>query len=95
MMEGHGQQSLACPEMAEPVTVKAGDVVMVARGQTFFAVVQRASASELVVMPCDPRVPDRRVKVTEVLGVYRNLGKPAAPPRKLRPSPQMRLDGTT
>jgi hypothetical protein len=81
--------------MAEPVTVKAGDVVMVGRARTFLAVVERASATELAVMPCDPRIPDRRVKVAEVLGVYRNLGKPAAPPRRLRPSPQMRLDGTT
>jgi hypothetical protein len=80
--------------MPEPVTVKAGDVVMIGRSRTFFAVVQRASASELAVVPCDPRVPDRLVKVTEVLGVYRNVGKPAAPPKKLRPSPQMRLDGT-
>jgi hypothetical protein len=81
--------------MAEPVTVQAGDIVMVRRGQTYVAVVQRASATELAVMPCDPRVPDRRVRVSEVIRVYRNVGKPGAPPRKLRPSPQLRLDGTT
>jgi hypothetical protein len=86
---------LAFRWMTERVTVKAGDVVMIGRARTFFAVVERASATELAVMPCDPRVPDRRVKVSEVLAVYRNVGKPAAPPRKLRPSPQMRLDGTT
>ena len=81
--------------MADGVTVQPGDIVMVRRGETYVAVVQRASASELIVMPCDPRVPDRRVRVGEVIGVYRNLGRPAAPPKKLRPSPQLRLDGTT
>ena len=81
--------------MAESVTVRAGDIVMVRRGQTYVAVVQRATASELVVMPCDPRVPDRRVRMGEVIGVYRNIGKPGTPPKRLRPSPQLRLDGTT
>jgi hypothetical protein len=80
--------------MAEPVTVQAGDIVMVRRAETYVAVVQRATATELMVMPCDPRVPDRRVRITEVIAVYRNLGKPGAPPKKLRPSPQLRLDGT-
>jgi hypothetical protein len=80
--------------MAEPVTVQAGDVVMVRRKTTFFAVVQRATATELIVMPCDPALPDRRVRVTEIAAVYRNVGAPGAPPRRLRPSPQLRLDGT-
>jgi hypothetical protein len=80
--------------MAEAVTVQAGDVVIVRRRTTFFAVVQRASATELVVMPCDPALPDRRVRITEVAAVYRNVGVPGAPPRRLRPSPQLRLDGT-
>jgi hypothetical protein len=81
--------------MADVVTVQAGDVVMIRRQTTFFAVVQRASATELVVMPCDPALPDRRVRITEVTAVYRNVGVPGAPPRRLRPSPQLRLDGTT
>jgi hypothetical protein len=81
--------------MADPVTVQAGDVVMVRRRMTFFAVVQRATATEVVVMPCDPALPDRRVRLTEVTAVYRNIGVPGAPPRRLRPSPQLRLDGTT
>jgi hypothetical protein len=81
--------------MAEPVTIQEGDVVMVRRAETFFAVVQRATATELAIMPCDPALPDRRVRVSEVVGVYRRVGAPAAPPRSLRPSPQLRLDGTT
>jgi hypothetical protein len=80
--------------MAEPVTIQAGDIVMVRRGQMFLALVQRASATELAIMPCDPALPDRRVRVSEVTAVYRNIGAPAAPPRRLRPSPQLRLDGT-
>jgi hypothetical protein len=80
--------------MAEPVTVQAGDVVMVQRGQTFMALVQRASATELAIMPCDPALPDRRVRVSEVVAVYRHIGAPAGPPRRLRPSPQLRLDDT-
>jgi hypothetical protein len=80
--------------MAEPVTIQDGDVVMVRRADTFFAVVQRATATELAIMPCDPARRDRRVRVSEVIGVYRHVGAPAAPPRKLRPSPQLRLDGT-
>jgi hypothetical protein len=78
--------------MAEPVTVQAGDIVMVRRGQTYVAVVQRASATELAVMPCDPRIPDRRVRIGEVIGVYRNIGRPGESPKRLRPSPQLRLD---
>jgi hypothetical protein len=78
--------------MAEPVTVRPGDIVMVRRGQVYVAVVQRASATEVVVMPCDPRVPDRRVRLAEVIGVYRNLGRPGETPKRLRPSPQLRLD---
>lgn len=78
--------------MADPVTVQDGDLVMVRRSGTYVAVVQRASATELVIMPCDPRIQDRRIKITEVIAVYRSIGAPASPPRKLRPSPQMRLD---
>ena len=80
--------------MSEPVRVQAGDVVMVRRRKPFLAVVQRASASELTIVPCDPALPDRRVRVGEVSAVYRNIGAPSAPPRRLRPSPQLRLDGT-
>jgi hypothetical protein len=78
--------------MAEPVSAREGDVVMVRRGRTYLAVVQRAAATELAVLPCDPTVPDRRVRVTEVLAVYRNIGRPAQPPKRLRPSAQLRLD---
>ena len=81
--------------MSEPVTVQAGDVVLVRRKVTFLAVVQRASATELAIMPCDPALPDRRVRIGEVSAVYRNIGAPGAVPRRLRPSPQLRLDGTT
>jgi hypothetical protein len=81
--------------MSEPVTVQTGDVVMVRRAGTFLAVVQRASATELAIMPCDPAVPDRRVRVGEIVAVYRNIGAPGRPPRRLSPSPQLRLDGTT
>jgi hypothetical protein len=45
-------------------------------------------------MPCDPALPDRRVRISEVTAVYRHIGAPAGPPRQLRPSPQLRLDGT-
>jgi hypothetical protein len=80
--------------MAGSVTVQDGDLVMVRRGGTYVAIVQRARATELAIMPCDPTIPDRRIKVTEVIAVYRNIGAPADPPRRLRPSLQMRLDGT-
>jgi hypothetical protein len=80
--------------MPEPVSVQDGDVVMVRRGRTFVALVQRASATELAVVPCDPAIPDRRVRISEVTAVYRNIGAPGTPPKRLRPSPQLRLDGT-
>ena len=81
--------------VADPVRVQDGDPVLVRRAPAFYAVVHRASATELAVMPCNPAVPDRRVRVSEVAAVYRNIGAPSPPPRRLRPSPQLRIDGTT
>ena len=41
--------------MPEPVTIQTGDVVMIRRGPAYFALVQRASATELAVMPLTPQ----------------------------------------
>ena len=79
--------------MAEPVEIRDGDVVLVRRGGAYFAVVQRAGASVLVIEPCDRAIPDRRVRVDEVAAVYRQVGPPARTEGRLRPSPrQLRLD---
>jgi hypothetical protein len=81
--------------MADPVTVKDGDLVLVRRGGLFIAWVQRASARELIIEPCDRAIPDRRIRIDEVAAVYRHVGRPGPVPGRLRPSPrQLRLDET-
>jgi hypothetical protein len=79
--------------MAEPVEIRDGDLVMVGRAGLYIAVVLRAGARDLVIEPCDPSIPDKLVRLDEVRAVYRNIGRPAAPEQRLRPSPrQLRLD---
>ncbi|MEA2269661.1 MAG: hypothetical protein QOF29_4089 [bacterium] len=79
--------------MRDPVEIRDGDLVMVSRAGLYVAVVQRAGVRDLVIEPCDPSIPDRRVRVDEVQTVYRNIGRPGVPPQRLRPSPrQLRLD---
>jgi hypothetical protein len=75
------------------VEIRDGDVVLVQRVERYYARVERAGPRDLVIEPMDPRIGDRRVRVTEVREVFRSLGPPAAPPTRLRPSPrQLRLD---
>ncbi|MEA2248207.1 MAG: hypothetical protein QOH46_2736 [Solirubrobacteraceae bacterium] len=79
--------------MTEPVEIHDGDVVLVHRVELYYARVQRAGPRDIVIEPMESRIPDRRVRVDEVRQVYRAIGRPAAPPTRLRPSPrQLRLD---
>ena len=77
--------------MAESVTVQAGDIVMVRRGQTYVAMVQRASASELVVMPLQSASPIASLQ-TQRLGELAILQRCSwlAPTRHGRSRPRRR-----
>ena len=79
--------------MPDPVEIQAGDIVQVQRVELYYARVERAGARDLVITPLDPRVADRRIRVSEVKRVVRDVGTPASAPARLRPSPrQLRLE---
>ncbi len=79
--------------MPDPVEIQAGDIVQVQRVELYYARVERAGARDLVITPLDPRVADRRIRVSEVKRVFRDAGTPATAPARLRPSPrQLRLE---
>ena len=79
--------------MADEVDIRDGDLVLVSRGTTYVAWVQRAGAANLLISPCDRSIPDRRVRRDEIQAVYRRIGRPGTAPGRLRPSPrQLRLD---
>lgn len=79
--------------MSDPVEIREGDLVMVTRGGVYVAWVHRAGPRDVVIQPCDPSIEDRRVSIDEITAVYRLAGRPAAAPKRLRPSPrQLRLD---
>lgn len=79
--------------MPDPVQIRDGDVVLINRRGVFFAVVRRVSPRRISIEPMEPRRRDRSVTAEEIVTVYRALGAPAPPPRRLRPSPQqLRLD---
>jgi hypothetical protein len=76
----------------DPVEVHDGDVVLVRRRGVFFAIVRRVSPRRIAIEPMDPRRRDRSVTLEEIVTVYRAVGAPVAPPKRLRPSPkQLRL----
>ena len=80
--------------MADPVQVRDGDIVLVHRVELYYARVERAGPRDVVVQPLDPRVLDRRVRVTEIKRVFRDVGVPGSVPSRLRPGPrQLRLEG--
>jgi len=77
----------------DAVRPQKGDVVMVNRVRTFFALVERVDGRRLAIRPLDPRIDDTLVRPHEIVQVYRAVGRPARPPKRLRPSPrQLRLD---
>jgi len=77
----------------DPVEIQAGDIVQVQRLELYYARVERAGPRDLVITPLDPRVADRRIRVSEVRRVFRDVGTPASAPARLRPSPrQLRLE---
>jgi hypothetical protein len=80
--------------MADGLELRSGDLVLVRRATTFFAVVTNCTARQVAIEPCDQAVPDRLIRPGEILQIYRPVGRPADPPsRRLRPSPrQLRLD---
>jgi hypothetical protein len=80
--------------MADPADIRDGDLVLVSRGPTYVAWVRHAGARDVIIAPCDPTIPDRRVRRKGVQAVYRLVGRPGpAPTGRLRPSPrQLRLD---
>ena len=79
--------------MPDPVEIRAGDIVRVRRVELYYAVVERAGPRDLAIRPLDPRIRDSRVRIEEVERVFRDIGSPAPPPARLRPSPrQLRFD---
>jgi len=80
--------------MADDVQLRNGDLVLVRRGKTFFAVVSSCAARQVAIEPCDPTIHDRLVRPSEILQVYRPVGRPGdASGQRLRPTPrQLRLD---
>lgn len=80
--------------MADSVDIQDGDLVLVRRGGVYVAWVQRAGARHVVVEPCDRSIRDRRVRVDDIVAVYRRVGSPAQPrDGRLKPSPrQLRLE---
>jgi hypothetical protein len=80
--------------MADRVDVRDGDIVLVQRVEMFYARVERAGPRDVVIQPLDPRIVDRRVRLTEIRRVFRDVGVPGLAPSQLRPGPrQLRLDG--
>jgi hypothetical protein len=79
--------------VAEEVEIRDGDIVQVRRVELYYARVERAGARDVVIQPLDPRIADRRVRLTEITRVFREIGVPGSAPLRLRPSPrQLRLD---
>jgi hypothetical protein len=79
--------------VADPVQVHDGDVLLIGRRGVFFAVARRVSPRRISIEPIDPRRRDRSVKPDEIVTVYRAVGPPLSPPRRLRPAPrQLRSD---
>ena len=79
--------------MPDPVEIQAGDIVQVQRLELYYARVARAGPRDLVITPLDPRIGDRRIRVSEVRRVFRDVGTPATALVRLRPSPrQLRLE---
>lgn len=80
--------------MADRVDVRDGDIVLIQRVALYYARVERAGPRDVVVRPLDPRIVDRRVRLTEIKRVFRDVGAPGIAPSRLRPGPrQLRLDG--
>jgi hypothetical protein len=79
--------------MADRVEVSDGDIVLVHRVELYYARVERAGPRDVVVQPLDPRIVDRRVRLTEIKRVFRDIGVPGIAPSRLRPGPrQLRLE---
>jgi hypothetical protein len=79
--------------VAEPVEIRDGDIVHVHRVELYYARVARAGARDVVIQPLDPRIRDRRIRLSEITRVFREVGTPGAAPVRLRPSPrQLRFD---
>ena len=79
--------------MPEPVGIRDGDIVQVDRAGLYYARVAHAGARDLVIQPLDPRVADRRVRLTEIRRVFRDVGAPGGSPLRVTPSPrQLRFD---
>jgi hypothetical protein len=80
--------------VADDVQLRNGDLVLVRRGKTYFAVVANCAARQVAIEPCDPRISDRLVRPSEILQVYRPVGRPRDnADRTLRPAPrQLRFD---
>jgi len=91
---GQGQVSGYGGNVADPVQLLNGDVVLVRRHGAYFAVVTNAGARRVAVEPCDPAIKDRIVRPSEIDQVYRPVGRPGdSSGCRLRPSPrQLRLD---